>query len=368
MKGHRLNFSRRRFLTALAGTSGAMLLGPDRLRSAEIDPRVAQIVSGTIAVDMHNHVQIRFLKDPADTKPDPDLDIAGEMKRSGFSAICQTYSLDAIGSAEVGDYPRYYLQTLAFEDRLLARNQMGRALNFKDLQTAHEQGQPIVVQAVEGAQFIEGRLERIEEAYKRGVRLLQPLHERDDMVSPLGDVYTATPHLGGLTPFGGEVIKECNRLGLLMDITHGTDETVRGALKVATQPFIVSHTGLRDAPGRRNVPADRLPRLISKELAREVAAAGGVIGVSWRLLVTTAEYVAAIRDMVDVVGVDHVGIGTDTDLTASYALPYTNKIWPDENGGFFYAVAGEMLKQGFTPDEIGKIGGGNFCRVFAGIA
>jgi membrane dipeptidase len=65
--------------------------------------------------------------------------------------------------------------------------------------------------------------------------------------------------------------------------------------------------------------------------------------------------------MVDAVGVDHVGIGTgtDTDLTAYYVLPYTNKIWPDENSGFFYAVAGEMLKQGFTPDEIGKIGGGD---------
>ena len=64
-------------------------------------------------------------------------------------------------------------------------------------------------------------------------------------------------------------------------------------------------------------------------------------------------------------GVDHVGIGTDTDLTSSYVLPFTNKIWPDENGGFFYAVVGEMLKQGFTAEEIGKIGGSNFCHVFA---
>src|SRR5271166_4157322 len=82
-----MNPSRRKFLAALAGTGGAMLLGPDRLRSAEIDPRVAQIVSGTIAVDMHSHVQMRFLRNPADTRPDPDLDIAGEMKRAGFSAV-----------------------------------------------------------------------------------------------------------------------------------------------------------------------------------------------------------------------------------------------------------------------------------------
>jgi membrane dipeptidase len=366
MGRHQSNPSRRKFLAALAGTGGAMLLGPDRLRSAEIDPRVAQIVSGTIAVDMHSHVQIRFLRDPADARPDPDLDLVGEMKRSGFSAVCETYSLDAIGSAEVGDYHKYYLQTLAFEDRQLARNHMGRALNLRDLQTAHDQRQPIIVQSVEGAQFIEGRLERIEEAYKRGLRHLQPLHERDDMVSPLGDVYTATAHLGGLTPFGAEVVKECNRLGIVVDLAHGTHETVTGALKVATQPLIISHTGLSSGEGKRNVSADMQRRLITKELAREVAAAGGVIGVWWRLVVTTTDYVAAIRDMVDAVGVDHVGIGTDTDLTASYALPYTNKIWPDENGGFFYAVAGEMLKQGFTPDEIGKIGGGNFCRVFAG--
>lgn len=104
---------------------------------------------------------------------------------------------------------------------------------------------------------------------------------------------------------------------------------------------------------------------ITKEHARNLADAGGAIGVWWRLVVTMTEYVAAIRDMVDAGGVDHVGIGTDTDLTASYVLPYSNKIWPDEKGGFFYTVAGEMLKQGFTPDEIGKIGGGNFCRVFA---
>jgi membrane dipeptidase len=154
-------------------------------------------------------------------------------------------------------------------------------------------------------------------------------------------------------------------LGIVVDLAHGTYETVTGALKAARKPLIISHTGMSSAAGKRNTSADMQRRLITKEHAREVADAGGIIGVWWRLVVTVAEYVGALRDMVDAVGVDHVGIGTDTDLTASYVLPYTNKIWPDENGGFFYAVAGEMLKQGFTPDEIGKIGGGNFCRVFA---
>jgi membrane dipeptidase len=71
--------------------------------------------------------------------------------------------------------------------------------------------------------------------------------------------------------------------------------------------------------------------------------------------------------MVDAAGMDHVGIGTDGELTPPEGkgpLPYTNGIWKNQGGGFFYAVAAEMLKQGFTPGEIGKIGGGNFCRVF----
>jgi membrane dipeptidase len=308
-----------------------MLLAPHQL-SADVDPRVAQIVSRTTAVDMHSHVQIRFVTDPADAKADPDIDLAGEMKRSGFSAVCQTFNLDAAG-IEAGDYYKYNLQALAFEDRLLARNHMRRALNLKELQTAHDQRQPIIVQSVEGGQFIEGRLERVEEAYNRGLRHLQLVHERDDVVLPLGDVYTATAHLAGLTPFGAQVVKECNRLGIVVDLAHGTYETVTGALKASTQPLIISHTGMSSAAGKRNTSADMQRRLTTKEHAREVADAGGV--------------------------------GTDTDLTASYVLPYTNKIWPDENGGFFYAVAGEMLQQGFTADEIGKIGGGNFCRVFA---
>ncbi len=360
----RWNPSRRQFLTAVAGVGGAILLAPDRLRSADVDPRVEEIVSKTIAIDMHNHVQVRFVNGSADVRPAPGTGLIGEMKRSRFSAICQTWPVDSLVSKKPGDYYQHFLQGLAFEDRLLASNGMRRALNMKDLETAHTQRRPIIIQSTEGAQFLEGRLERVEEAYKRGLRHLQLLHERDDLVAPLGDVYTAAPHLGGLTAFGAQVIKECNRLGMVVDLAHGTDETVRAALKVATEPLIVSHTGLSEG-GPGTVSADMQRRLIDKDVARAVAAAGGVVGVWWRLSATTGEYVASIRSMVDAVGVDHVGIGTDSDLTASYALPYTNQIWPGENGGFFRAVAGEMLNRGFAPAEIGKIGGGNFCRIFA---
>ena len=95
-----------------------------------------------------------------------------------------------------------------------------------------------------------------------------------------------------------------------------------------------------------------------------IADAGGVIGVWTKLSDSMGEYVAGIKALVDNVGIDHVGIGSDTDILSPRAGQSTNAAWPGLSGGFFKAAVAEMLRQGFTPGEIGKIGGGNFCRVF----
>jgi membrane dipeptidase len=291
--------------------------------------------------------------------------MAEEIKQSGLTAVCASYELDFAPNNKPGDARDNFLGWLTAIDAQLEKDHMRRALNLKDLQAAHDHGQPTIVQSVEGAMFIEGRLERVEEAYKRGVRHLQLLHQRDDTVSPLGDVITSTAHLGGLTVFGAKVVKECNRLGILVDLAHASPETVLGALKVATQPVIVSHTGLDSRTGGNSRMAEMMkPHLISKERAKVVADAGGVIGVWTKLADSPKEFAENIKAMVDAVGIDHVGIGTDTNLLSSRVGQGTNKAWPSLTGGFFYAVVGEMLRQGFTPDEIGKAGGGNFCRVF----
>jgi membrane dipeptidase len=378
LKSHYPNFSRREFLTTAVGAGGAMLLGPAWLSAADgVDPRVAQVVSGTIGIDMHNHVY------PAGTEPHPQhgqprrqeeqqqapsLFLAEEIKRSGLTAVCAAYVLDFAPNDKPGDARDNFLSWLTAIDAQLEKEHMHRALNLKDLQAAHDplkHAQPIIVQTVEGAQFIEGRLERVEEVYKRGVRHLQLLHQQDDLVSPLGDVITSPAHLGGLTVFGAKVVQECNRLGILVDLAHASPETILEALKVATQPLIVSHTGLDTRTGGNPRMAEMMkPHLISKERAKVVAGAGGVIGVWTKLAGSPKEFVENIKAMVDVVGIDHVGIGTDTDLLSSRVGQGTNKAWPALTGGFFYWVVGEMLLQGFTPDEIGKVGGGNFCRVF----
>ena len=316
--------------------------------------------------------------------PGPDIDLAGEMKRSGLVAICMTFATDY----QPGDAYDRFLKGLASMDRQLERNGMKRSLTPDDVRTAHKNRHPTVIQAIEGGHFLQGHLERVEEAYERGLRQFGLLHDSDASV-PLGDVYTNPPRFGGLTTFGAAVIKECNRLGILIDLAHANMQTTEAALQVTTRPVIISHTGLDTQLGSNPSMAQMMrPRLISKEQARVVANAGGLVGVWTHLSDTPLDYARNIRALVDVIGVDHVCIGTDTKLTQPSPRPggpgtggpppggsapgqqhprvgeRTSKAWQDQTLGFYYVVVDAMLKTGFTPDEIGKIGGGNFLRFF----
>ena len=380
------NGSRRRFLFTVAKTAGAAIMLRPRLGWAAdvIDPRVADIVAKTIGIDTHNHVDVPLT---VAEMPGPDIDLTGEMKRSGLSAICMTFATDY----QPGDAYDRFLKGFESMDRQLERNGMKRSLTPADVSTAHKNRQPTVIQAIEGAHFLQGHLERVEEAYNRGLRHFGLLHDSDASV-PLGDVYTNPPRFGGLTDFGAQVMRECNRLGILIDLAHANMQTTGAALKVTSRPVIVSHTGLDSQLGSNPSMAQGMrPRLISKEQATMVANAGGLVGVWTHLADTPLDYAQNVRALVDVIGVEHVCIGTDTKLTQPSFRPdgppagapdgrgfggptrgpqgprvgeRTNQAWKDETAGFYFVVVDAMLKTGFTPDEIGKIGGGNFLRVF----
>ncbi|MES1254721.1 MAG: membrane dipeptidase, partial [Acidobacteriota bacterium] len=133
----------------------------------------------------------------------------------------------------------------------------------------------------------------------------------------------------------------------------------------------ITHTAIDTPHGRRGLPGGMLPRLVSREHARAVAAAGGIVGV-WKSFPTLVDFVIGIKEMADVVGIDHVGIGTDTYInpapSASGGRQTTNSLWPEAPGGFVYKIANEMLRQGFAPGEVAGVVGDNFCRVFGSLA
>jgi membrane dipeptidase len=206
-------------------------------------------------------------------------------------------------------------------------------------------------------------VERIEEVYKRGLRDLQLLHDSNDMVPPLGDI-NAGASLGGLTPIGVDVVKECNRLGILVDMAHGSTGTLQGALKIAKHPFIVSHTSL---DGWKNPNSRMASRSIAKQDAEAVADAGGVVGVWTKGTNSPKDFVGDIKMVVEAIGVEHVGIGTDDDLLSSRTGTGLNRAWQGMTGGFYPTVVEEFLRQGFTAEEIAKVSGGNFGRVFGAV-
>ncbi|MBE8726620.1 dipeptidase [Flavobacterium hungaricum] len=392
-------WNRRSFLFTMSGAGAALMLNPlISWAATDPDPRIAAIVARTFGIDTHNHVDVPLLKSEL---PGPKVDLAGEMKKSGLSAICMTFAVDYQKLINPGDAYERFLNGLRAMDEILKANDMKRALNYADLQQAHKIKKPIVIQSVEGGHFLEGKIERLQTAYDIGLRHLGLLHDNDASV-PLGDIFTKTPQWGGLTTFGAATIKECERLGILVDLSHCDNNTINGALKIAQKPVLVSHTGLNTRLGNNEFMSKMMmPRLINKEQAKIVADNGGVIGVWTHLADSPTEFAANIKAMVDVAGIDHVCIGTDTKLTPAYRSPNdkgwgqegnkkpqgqdgaqkkeneqkgpggkkqgsdeTNLAWGESKAGFYYTVVEALLNAGYKEEEIAKIGGGNYCRIF----
>jgi membrane dipeptidase len=170
-------------------------------------------------------------------------------------------------------------------------------------------------------------------------------------VNELGDIQTTPAVHGGLTDFGAEVIRCCNRLGIVVDVAHGTYDLVKRAVSVTTRPIVLSHTNLHAWPGT-------YARQITAAHAKLIAETGGVIGV-WppaHEFPTMGAMAAGMARMVDAVGIDHVGLGTDLrGLGAATVFPDYDRL---------PALAEALLQAGFSPTDAGKILGGNYARVF----
>jgi membrane dipeptidase len=155
----------------------------------------------------------------------------------------------------------------------------------------------------------------------------------------------------GLTEFGARVVRELNRLGVVIDVAHAIEEMTRGVAKETSKPLLLSHTALQGSKAMGQTPL--AGRQISPEHARMVAATGGVIGI-WHFFPGVARYVQGIKDMVDVAGVELVGVGTDQQTAPGTLQDYAA----------FPRLVDEMLKSGFSAEEVGKMLGGNFLRLW----
>ena len=330
---------------------------PDQAQRLE---QARQLIARTVTVDIHSHAG-RILGAERVANRSPFTAVADPMRQGGMALVCLAMVADTpvtrilpegriVPTRQPEPGELYDWGRRAFERvmELVRSQKLAVATNAATLASARRSG-PAVVISAEGADFLEGRIERLHEAYTTWqLRHLQLTHYR---VNELGDIQTEAPQHGGLTGFGAEVVRICNRLGIVVDIAHGTLDLVKRAASVTTKPLVLSHTSLSAKPGSRS-------RLIAPEHARIVAQTGGVIGI-WppaTIFKNMAAYVGGIARMVDAVGIDHVGIGSDMLGLLSPAAFDSYQQLPD--------LAAALLAAGFKPDDAGKVLGGNYARVF----
>ncbi len=231
-------------------------------------------------------------------------------------------------------------------------------LSSAELETARKSGECAFLIGIEGGDFIGRKIEILKEIYALGVRLLVPVHYSANSFGSIefgwkGRLIPESER-GGLTDFGREIIVEANRLGLILDLAHADDKTLIESAKVAKAPIICSHTG---PLGLQN-----FPRYISDESIRRIADSGGIIGL-WPFfnkglgMADSESFKKAALYIRDKAGIDALAIGTDFNGVPGYMKGFANV----SQSGLLEKFLSES---GFSEEEIRKITGLNFIRVF----
>jgi len=365
-----------------------------------VQARADSLAQASLLVDGHIDLPYRlrnFYENPADSTVGGDLDYprarAGGLDAPFMSIYIPTELQDTPDAAEdranslidlvkkvASEHPDHFtLATSPDEVRQVAETE---ALAFP--------------MGMENGAGLGGDLDNVEHFYDRGIRYITLTHGTHNR---LGDSSydDAEPRWNGLSPFGETVVAEMNRLGIMVDVSHVTDPTALDAMGQSEAPVIASHSSCRHfTPGwERNV---------SDELIQEIADTGGVVMITFGSSFLQNEYreqddpireemnahidsmgwdddsreavvyeqkmrmkhpigtVADVADhidhVVDLVGVEHVGLGSDFD--GVFALP---KGLQDASG--YPNLVAELLRRGYTEDEIAQLLGENVLRVWA---
>lgn len=264
------------------------------------------------------------------------------------------------------------------------------ALTADDIEAAHRQGRIAALLGIEGGHAIENSLRLLRDYYGLGVRYMTLTHTNTNgWADSSGDrKKSAVAHHGGLTPFGRQVIAEMNHLGMMIDISHVSDQTFWNALETSKAPLIASHSSCRALTD--------VPRNMTDEMIAALAKKGGVIQINFNCgflnTVTAkaekafeqkagsfneaafkqayntgripraalADVVAHIDHAVKAGGIDAVGLGSDFD-----GVPCTPAGLDDVSK--FPALTRALLEHGYSAANIGKIFGGNILRVMRAV-
>lgn len=221
-----------------------------------------------------------------------------------------------------------------------------------------EEGLFSIFLGLENGSPIGKSIDRVKMLYDKGIRYITLCHSRDNEICD--SCATLVKRWGGLSPFGQKVVAEMNRLGMLIDVSHVSDETFYDVLKYSSKPVVATHSCCRTLCNH--------PRNMTDDMIRALAAAGGVIQINFYPYFLDSSYkeggdrpsYTMIADHIDhvvgLVGVDHVGIGSDFDGI---------EVTPDgmENISMVPKLLDELRRRGYSEADLAKIASGNFFRI-----
>ncbi len=370
----------------------------------DIADRARQIAQSSIIVDTHIDVPYRINSKPADiaeATDNGDFDypraVAGGLN-APFMSIYTPASLEDKGeSKQVADSLIDMVEGFVAN----APEKFAIALTTADVRKHHEAGLISLPMGMENGSPIEGDLANLAYFYERGIRYITPAHSLSNHISDSS--YDENRQWNGLSEFGVEVIREMNRLGIMIDVSHVSDEAFWQILEITEVPVIASHSSARHfTPGFERNMSDEMIVALAKnagviqinfgstfvtQAARDYGdarSAAGKVYLSEHPDLTQSDLYrtfpeiyasengplpfATIDDVLDhfthvieLVGVDHVGIGSDYDGVGD-SLPVGLK----DVSAYPNLVEG-LLRRGYSEDDVRKMLGENLLRVWKAV-
>ncbi|CUS48538.1 MAG: family M19 membrane dipeptidase [Idiomarinaceae bacterium HL-53] len=386
--------------TGILGLVSLSLLGcaqTIQASSYEASERAQRIAQDSLIIDTHIDVPWRLMNDWEDvTKAAERGDFDYERARRGglnapFMAIYVPASYENNGAYLVGNQLIDFVESLVYK----APEKFAIPHSAADVEKQFEQGLISLPMGMENGAPIEGNLDNLYHFFERGVRYITLTHSEDNHISDSS--YDIRNTWGGLSPFGETLVREMNKVGMMIDISHVSDNAFYDVLEITQVPVIATHSS-----ARRYTPGWQ--RNMNDDMIKALAENGGVIQVTFgstfvtrmanqhrariqrltdeineRLGEGTAEAEAAIAEMreenpypfakledvldhidhiVELVGIDYVGIGSDYDGVGD-SLPEGLK----DVSTFPNLIQG-LIDRGYSDSDIQKILNGNTLRVW----
>jgi membrane dipeptidase len=393
----------RTYIFVVATLTGSMVAQqPHKVTQAEVD----RITHEAILIDTHNDVTSRTVAgyDIATPNTTGQTDLPRMKGFLGAEFFAVYVGAEYVKDNHAANRTLQMIDTVRTDIILGHPNDFVFATTADDIVRAHNDKKIAALMGIEGGHAIEDSLRLLRDYYALGVRYMTLTHfNTNNWADSQGDFDNPKiQHHNGLTPFGKDVVREMNRLGMMVDISHTADKTFYDALETSTAPIIASHSGCR--------AVSSYTRNMTDDMIKALAAKGGVMQINFGCDFLSQRYfdeskplMASMRDqymaamkiedraardaaidklkadfnskvppatLTDVVaqidhavktgGIDHVGIGTDFDGVG--CVP------PDlDSYNKFPALTRALLEKGYSADDIKKIYGGNLLRVMRAV-